>query len=221
MNQALADRIDSVLPQTQCGRCGYERCRPYAQALADGQAPINRCPPGGGATIEKLAVLLLRPMLSLDPECGTEGPLAAAWIDESNCIGCTLCIQACPVDAIVGAAKLMHTVVASLCTGCERCIAPCPVDCISMVRPTPPRQWTREDADGARSRMQARDERLQRERDATAQRLAAQAAADAQHETDLDVSEAIPGAPGAGLSRIGALVARALARARQRRAGSP
>jgi electron transport complex protein RnfB len=216
MSDSLADRIDAVLPQTQCGRCGYERCRPYAQALADGAAPINRCPPGGRATIAVLAALTSRPLLPLDPQCGPEAPIAAAWIDESDCIGCTLCIQACPVDAIVGAARRMHTVVASLCTGCERCVAPCPVDCIVMVTAVPPRPWTRADADAARSRMRARDERLGRERLATERRLAVQAKDQSDAMVDLDVTA---NAPATAAGWISAVVSQAIARARQRRAG--
>lgn len=130
---ALADRIDDLLPQTQCGQCGYGGCRPYAEALALGECDINRCPPGGVAGIAALSRLLHRPMRALDPECGVEAPLLVAVIDEAVCIGCTKCIQACPVDAIVGAAQRMHTVVAALCTGCGLCVPPCPVDCIAMV----------------------------------------------------------------------------------------
>jgi Na+-translocating ferredoxin:NAD+ oxidoreductase subunit B len=189
VDDSLADRIDAVLPQTQCGRCGYDRCRPYALALARGEAPINRCPPGGAATIEVLARLLSRPPQALDPACGAEQPLAAAQIDEAACIGCTLCIQACPVDAIVGAAKRMHTVVASLCTGCERCLPPCPVDCIAMVLPSPPRAWIRKDAEEARLRMQRRDARLDQERRATEQRLAEQAAAGADGDCEFDACD--------------------------------
>src|SRR5699024_1658024 len=122
----------ALLPQTQCTQCGYDGCRPYAQAIADGQAAINRCPPGGQAGVEKLAALLGQPVIPLDTERGLPGPLQVAVIDEAHCIGCTLCIQACPVDAIVGANKLMHTVLPDVCTGCELCVAPCPVDCIDM-----------------------------------------------------------------------------------------
>lgn len=128
----LVDRIDDLLPQTQCGQCGFGGCRPYAEALADGQALINRCPPGGTRGIKRLAALLEQPVIPLDPDCGEEKPLHLAFIREDECIGCTKCIQACPVDAIVGAAKLMHTVVEDLCTGCELCIPPCPVDCIEL-----------------------------------------------------------------------------------------
>lgn len=130
--EKLIARIDAVLPQTQCTQCGFDGCRPYAAALATGQAHINQCPPGGDAGIHTLATLLQRPYLPLDQSHGVEKPREVAFIDEQTCIGCTLCIQACPVDAIVGAAKLMHTIVADLCTGCELCIPPCPVDCISM-----------------------------------------------------------------------------------------
>ncbi len=131
--ESLADRIDAALPQTQCRRCGYPACRPYAEAIARGEAAINRCPPGGGQGVRTLARITGRPVLPLDPEYGAETPPRVAIIDEAVCIGCTKCIQACPVDAIVGANKLMHTVIADLCTGCELCVAPCPVDCIEMV----------------------------------------------------------------------------------------
>src|SRR5213075_75096 len=127
----LADRIDAVLPQTQCRRCGHDGCRPYAEAIADG-APINRCPPGDDVVVAKLAVITGRPPISLDRSCGDPAPLSVARIDEASCIGCTLCIDACPVDAIVGAAKQMHTVLARHCTGCALCIGPCPVDCIAL-----------------------------------------------------------------------------------------
>jgi electron transport complex protein RnfB len=131
--EPVAERIDELLPQTQCGQCGYAGCRPYAAAIARGEADINRCPPGGEGTIRVLADLLGLDPKPLDPEQGLEKPRAVAVIDESTCIGCTLCIQACPVDAILGASKQMHTVIASECTGCELCIAPCPVECIRMV----------------------------------------------------------------------------------------
>lgn len=155
----LADRIDAVLPQTQCTKCGYDGCRPYAEAMARGDAPINRCPPGGSAGVEALAGLTGRSPMPLAPECGqAPDALHIAFIDEVHCIGCTLCIQACPVDAIVGANKLMHTVVPDLCTGCELCVAPCPVDCIEMIPAG--REWTREDADAARTRHRKRAQRL-------------------------------------------------------------
>jgi Na+-translocating ferredoxin:NAD+ oxidoreductase subunit B len=128
----LVARIDALLPQTQCTRCGYTGCLPYAGAIAAGEAPINQCPPGGAATIESLAVLLHKPALPLNPANGFEGPMNVAWIDESRCIGCARCLAPCPVDAIVGAQKFMHTVIATRCTGCELCLPPCPVDCIEM-----------------------------------------------------------------------------------------
>ncbi len=128
----VADKIDALLPQTQCGQCTYAGCRPYAEAIARGEADINQCPPGGEATIIALADLLGRDPKPLNPEHGAEKPKRVAVIDEGTCIGCTLCIQACPVDAILGAAKQMHTVIASECTGCELCVPPCPVECITM-----------------------------------------------------------------------------------------
>lgn len=129
----VVDKIDAILPQTQCGQCGYPGCRPYAEAIAAGEAEINQCPPGGQAGVVALADLLGREVLELDPEHGEEKAEATVVvIDENTCIGCTLCIQACPVDAIVGAAKQMHTVIESECTGCNLCIPPCPVDCIHI-----------------------------------------------------------------------------------------
>lgn len=126
----VVDRINALLPQTQCGQCSYPGCKPYAEAIASGQADINRCPPGGETVILALADLLGRDPLPLE---GEEKPPMIAVIDEETCIGCTLCIQACPVDAILGAAKQMHTVITAECTGCELCLPPCPVDCIDMV----------------------------------------------------------------------------------------
>ncbi len=125
----LVEKIESILPQTQCGQCGYPGCKPYAEAIAEGEAEINLCPPGGQEGVRKLADLLGREVKPLNAE---EKPKQVAIIDEETCIGCTLCIQACPVDAIVGAAKQMHTIVASLRTGCELCVKPCPVECITM-----------------------------------------------------------------------------------------
>ena len=129
----LAQKIDALLPQTQCTQCGYQGCMPYADAIAAGDAPINRCPPGGDAGIRALAALLDRPLLTLDTSCGDHLPHRLAVIDEATCIGCAKCLKACPTDAIIGANKFMHTVIAELCTGCDLCIPPCPVDCIEMV----------------------------------------------------------------------------------------
>jgi electron transport complex protein RnfB len=129
----LAQRIDALLPQTQCTKCGYDGCRPYAEAIAAGEADIDQCPPGGDEGIEKLAALMHRAARPLDPQRGPYRAPQVAVIEEADCIGCAKCIQACPVDAVVGAAKLMHTVIASWCTGCELCLPPCPVDCIVLV----------------------------------------------------------------------------------------
>ncbi len=166
----LIDCIDAHLPQTQCTQCGYPRCLAYAEAVACGKADINQCPPGGAETIAALADLLGVEHKPLDPVFGMHRPRTLAVIKEPECIGCTLCLQACPVDAILGAAKQMHTVIAEECTGCELCVAPCPVDCIEMVPfsgsdtrddwPWP--EYSREHAERARRRTQARLERLQR-----------------------------------------------------------
>ncbi|MEN8168928.1 MAG: electron transport complex subunit RsxB [Pseudomonadota bacterium] len=129
----ILDKIDAILPQTQCGQCSFPGCRPYAEAIANGEADINRCPPGGETVILALADLLGVDPKPLDDEVGEEKPKTVAVIDEQTCIGCTLCIQACPVDAILGAAKQMHTVIEKECTGCDLCLEPCPVDCIEMV----------------------------------------------------------------------------------------
>jgi len=133
----VIERIDALLPQTQCGQCGYPGCRPYAEAISREEADINQCPPGGDAGIRALADLLGREAKPLNPENGELTPKTVVVIDEQRCIGCTLCIQACPVDAIVGATKLMHTVIASECTGCDLCLPPCPVDCIDVIEVKP------------------------------------------------------------------------------------
>lgn len=173
MSTTLADRIDEILPQTQCTKCGYPSCRRYAEALASGEADINQCPPGGEQGIHNLAALLGRQPTPLDPSHGIEHERHVALIDEPLCIGCTLCIQACPVDAIVGAPKQMHTVITGLCTGCDLCVAPCPVDCIRMVPATgEDAVWGRAHADAARRRFQLRDARLAREQAERAERLA-------------------------------------------------
>jgi electron transport complex protein RnfB len=178
---ALAEQINQILPQTQCTQCGFSGCRPYAEAIAAGKAPINQCPPGGQAGIARLAQLLSQPILPLNPKHGVEKPRRVAKITPELCIGCTLCLQVCPVDAIVGAAKYMHTVLAQECTGCELCIAPCPVDCIDMneLMPddTPVPAWTASAAQLARQRHEMREQRLIREREENDARLRAKALA--------------------------------------------
>ena len=199
---ALAAAIDAVLPQTQCTRCGYPACRPYAEAIAAGTAGINQCPPGGAAGIAVLARLTGRPALPLNPANGVETPLELALIDEAHCIGCTLCIQACPTDAIVGAAKLMHTVIADRCTGCGLCLPPCPVDCISMVPAG--FDWDRAHAERARGHYTARRARLARDEAEARAREAARAAE----------------AGDAAAARKQAIIAAALAKARAQRTGA-
>lgn len=177
----LADRLDDLLPQTQCTKCGYPACRAYAEAMANGEAQHNQCPPGGTEGIARLASVLGKTVIPLNPLNGIERERPIAVIDERACIGCTLCIQACPVDAIVGAAKQMHTIVPELCTGCDLCVAPCPVDCIAMVSVTPGKTgwdaWSSSAADAARERFQQRTARLIREKTENDARLAAKAAA--------------------------------------------
>lgn len=176
---ALAQRLNAALPQTQCTRCGYPDCQSYAQAMAEGSADLNRCPPGGAEGIARLAGLLGRPVLPLDTERGHEGPRALAVIDEAWCIGCTLCIKACPVDCIVGAPKLMHTVIDALCTGCELCVPVCPVDCISMPAVTPGHSgwaaWSQPQADLAQARYAFHQVRVERDHRENNERLAAKA----------------------------------------------
>lgn len=207
--QRIAE-IDALLPQTQCTKCGYAGCEPYARAIATGEADINQCPPGGEAGIAALAGLLQRPAKPLDPSRGVERPRHVARIDEARCIGCTLCIQACPVDAIVGAPKHMHTVIAELCSGCDLCVAPCPVDCIVMIpSPTP---WDRACADAARARMHRRRARLAREkaeREARSRRAVPSASATATPDTEDDAAKARQ-----------AFIRAAMERARARRAAS-
>jgi electron transport complex protein RnfB len=170
---ALAARIDALLPQTQCTRCGYPACRPYAEAVAAGAADINQCPPGGAATIAALAELLDKAVLALNPAHGVEAPARVAVIDETRCIGCARCLPPCPVDAIVGAAKYMHTVIAERCTGCELCLSPCPVDCIAMV--SAPAQRNHPDLN--RRRFHAHGERLAKRAAQRERRLAQKKAA--------------------------------------------
>jgi electron transport complex protein RnfB len=223
VNIELVDAIDALLPQTQCTKCGYDGCRPYAQALANGDADIDQCPPGGAAGIRKLARLLGRPEKPLNPLYGRETPRAAALIDESRCIGCMLCIKACPVDAIVGAAKRMHTILTASCTGCELCLPPCPVDCIEMVELKTLAQNGNRHAAAlaaqsvddmaaiARQRFAFREFRVARERDERAARLAKRA------RDKLADLEQLPGSH--DLQRKKAAIQAAIARARARRTG--
>jgi len=215
----LASRINDLLPQTQCTKCGYQGCLPYAQAIATEGAPINRCPPGGPEGIARLAQLLDLPAIALDTSCGEHQPLKVAVIDEQFCIGCTLCIQACPVDAIVGANKFMHTVIAAECTGCDLCVAPCPVDCIEMVPVEPTRLWTSTDACEARLRFEKRQTRIA---EMTATNIRTEAIA--SHEAD-KAEKATPEDQSAPIGKTQtidkqAIIAQALARARARRLGA-
>jgi len=176
----LAERIDALLPQTQCTRCGFEACLPYAQAVARAEAPINRCPPGGAAGIAAMGSLLDRPVLPLDAHCGSEQPAAVAWIEAEACIGCARCLPVCPVDAIIGAQHFLHTVLPDECTGCELCVAACPVDCIRILPRTA--DQTAPDAQSNRERFErhrARDRRagLERERLLAERKRAAQTSA--------------------------------------------
>ena len=213
---ALAAALDAALPQTQCTRCGYPDCRAYAQAMAAGEADINRCPPGGAEGVQRLAALVGRPPPPLDSTRGREGPRLLAVIDESWCIGRTLCIKACPVDCIVGAAKVMHTVVDAECTGCELCVPACPVDCIAMHPITDERTgweaWSPGQAQAARERYAFHRLRVERERRENDERLAAKA-----EEKLADLAAASHIADPDALARKRAVVEAALQRARSRR----
>ena len=211
----LADLIEDLLPQTQCTKCGYPACRPYAEAIAEGSASYNQCPPGGAQGVARLAGLLGKPVIPINPLHGVERERPVAFIDEAACIGCTLCIQACPVDAIAGAAKQMHTVIPELCTGCDLCVAPCPVDCIAMVPVTAGKTgwdaWSQAEADASRQRYHARTARLQREKEENDARLAAKAAAKLK---EVDGMEALSDAERAEKERKRAIIQAAIERAR-------
>ena len=217
---ALASRLNDALPQTQCTRCGYPDCQGYARAIAGGKAPINQCPPGGAEGIVRLAALTHTRPIPLNPANGHEGPRAIALIDEAWCIGCTLCIKACPVDCIVGASKKMHTVVEPDCTGCELCVPACPVDCISMLPVTGEHTgwaaWSAEQAGRARAQYAFRQMRVARDLSENDERLAAKAAhklADLENQTlhtDPDT-----------IARKRAVIEAAMARSRAQRSKPP
>ncbi|MCK5830609.1 MAG: electron transport complex subunit RsxB [Methylococcales bacterium] len=179
MNQSLSiedqvNQINALLPQTQCTKCGFSGCKPYAQAIVDGKAGINQCPPGGSSGIKKLANLLQVQSQPLDPSFGVEQARTVAFIIEEDCIGCTKCLPPCPVDAILGANKHMHTVITAECTGCELCIAPCPVDCIMMIPIESSSHWSQADADKAKQRFLNKEKRLQKQAEERIARLAKQ-----------------------------------------------
>ena len=212
--------VDALLPQTQCTRCGYPDCRSYAQAIALQDVAINRCPPGGAEGVRRLAALTGRDETPLDPAHGAEGPRLLAVIDEAWCIGCTLCIKACPVDCIVGASKRMHTVVESWCTGCELCLPACPVDCIAMEpvggEATGWAAWSPAQAEQARHRYHQRTARLEVEHRAQEARLAAKAAAKL---ADLEAASGITDP--VALQRKRSVIEAALQRAKARQAQKP
>ena len=212
---AQAAAIHAALPQTQCTRCGYPDCAGYAEAIAAGAAEINQCPPGGAEGIARLSALTGRPPLPLNPANGVEAPRTVAVIDENWCIGCTLCIEACPTDAIIGTNKLMHTVIEPWCTGCELCVPVCPVDCISLENVTGDRTgwqaWSPDDAGWALARYESRKQRLERDTVEHAERLEAKA-----REKLADLAAHTKEADGAELARKKAVIEAALARARAR-----
>ena len=214
-----ADLIHALLPQTQCTSCGYPDCARYAQAIACGEAEITQCPPGGAEGIARLAKATGRPVIPLNPVHGIEGPRHWAVVDEGLCIGCTLCIKACPVDAIVGAPKQMHTVIEDLCTGCELCLPACPVDCIALVpvhdaspAPTGWDAWSASDAHLARTRYEQHQQRLMRTQQALEEHLRLKAEHKLAHlaeESNISDEDA--------LARKRAAIEAAMARARSRR----
>ncbi|MBC7434929.1 MAG: electron transport complex subunit RsxB [Bdellovibrionales bacterium] len=211
----LADRINDALPQTQCTRCGYPDCKAYAQAISGGEADINQCPPGGAEGIARLALVTGRAVLPLNPANGVEGPRLMAVIDEAWCIGCTLCLKACPTDAILGSNKFMHTVIEPYCTGCELCVPVCPVDCISLENETGERTgwaaWSASQASQARERYEFHTLREVRDGGDNDLRLEAKAL-----DKLADLPTHTHDAQGDELARKKAVIEAALAKARQR-----
>lgn len=216
----LADLLLDALPQTQCTRCGYPDCRAYAEAIARGEADINQCPPGGQEGIVRLARIAGRPVLPLSAVHGLEAPRRQAVIDEAWCIGCTLCLKACPVDCIVGGPKTMHTVIDHLCTGCDLCLPVCPVDCIDMVDVSGDKTgwsaWSTAQADTARQRFEFRQFRLARDKAEHEQRLAAKA-----RQRQAKAAEGTRPELGSESDAKRATIDAALARARAQRKGPP
>lgn len=213
---SLFSRLHDALPQTQCTKCGYPDCRSYAQAMAEGTAAHNQCPPGGAEGVARLATILGKPVIPLNPDNGVERERPVAFIRSKECIGCTLCIQACPVDAIVGASKQMHVVLPDWCTGCDLCVAPCPVDCIDMIpitQTTGWQAWTQEQADTAKKRYETRQKRLIREESDNSKRLAVKAKKKLEA---LDTTLATSDEERAEMERKKAIIAAAMAKAKEK-----
>jgi len=213
----LFDRLFAALPQTQCTKCGYPDCKAYATAMANAEALHNQCPPGGQEGVLRLAKILSKESLTLNPANGDERPRPVAVIESKACIGCTLCIQACPVDAIVGASKQMHVVLKDWCTGCDLCIPPCPVDCITMISVTGDKTgwdaWTEDQANLAKDRYKTRQKRLEREELDNTKRLAVKAQNKAKA---LDLESASTDAEKNEIERKRAIIAAAMARAKEK-----